>query len=182
MVPRQLAGQTRKGYYLQMFLEAYANGGRWGYNWWPGVDDATRYAATVPAGLKDYIAFIKANKEIFEDAKASNDLAVLYLDGSISQRVAGHQKYLALAQAPAEGGYQFDVIYVGDGTFNSRQLDRDPLMRYKALLIPEASDLSDGEADALASYIRDGGGQIVIYADAGWEAEPATALGRREDE
>ena len=25
-----------------MFLEAYANGGRWGYYWWPGVDPETR--------------------------------------------------------------------------------------------------------------------------------------------
>lgn len=48
LVPRQLAGQERTGYYLLMFLEAYANGGRWAYNWWPGVDDESRYSATVP--------------------------------------------------------------------------------------------------------------------------------------
>ncbi len=51
MVPRQLAGQSRTQYYLLMFLEAYANGGRWGYYWWPGVDVATRLQATVPARL-----------------------------------------------------------------------------------------------------------------------------------
>jgi len=180
MVPRQLAGQARTGYYLQMFLEAYANGGRWGYNWWPGVDDQSRYDATVPARLKDCITFITANREFFEDADTGNDIAILYLDGSISQRVAGHQKYLALAQALAEGGYQYDVIYVGDGTFNPRQLDRDQLTRYKVLLIPEASDMRDGEADALVSYIRDVGGQVVIYAEAAVDA--AAAVGRREDE
>ena len=42
-----------------MFLEAYANGGRWGYYWWPGVDDETRRAATAPDALKDRIRFIR---------------------------------------------------------------------------------------------------------------------------
>ena len=37
-VPEQLADRPRTTYHLLMFLEAYANGGRWGYYWWPGVD------------------------------------------------------------------------------------------------------------------------------------------------
>jgi hypothetical protein len=142
----------------------------------PSVNDGSRYAATVPA----HITFIRANRKFFEHAETGNDIAVLYLDGSISQRAAGHQKYLALAQALAEGGYQYDVLYVGDGTSNPRQLDHDRLARHKALLIPEASDMSDGEIDALARYIRDAGGQVVINSDA--PAAAAAAVGRLEDE
>jgi hypothetical protein len=176
LVPRQLAGQERTGYYLLMFLEAYANGGRWAYNWWPGADDQARYSATVPPRLKDYIEFIATNREFFERAETSNDLAILYLDSCISQKPAGHRKYLALAQALAETGYQYDVLYVGDGRFNPAWLDPGRLTRYKAVLIPEAGSISDGEADALAAYSTDVGGQVVIYGDA------AAVLGRREDE
>ena len=175
MVPRQLAGQTRTGYYLQMFLEAYANGGRWGYNWWPGVDDRTRYAATVPGQLREYITFITANRAYFERAETDNDIAILYLDGSISQRVQGHQKYLALAQALAEGGYQYDVLYVGDGTFNPRHLDLERLRRYKVVLVPEASGIGRSEIDPLASFIHEMGGDVIIYGD-------GAAVGRQQEE
>src|SRR5262249_52669545 len=113
LVPRQLAGQERTGYYLLMFLEAYANGGRWAYNWWPGVDDRARYSATVPALLKEYIEFITAHRQCFELAETGSELAILYLDTSVSLRPQAHQKYLALAQALAETGYQYDVLYVG---------------------------------------------------------------------
>ena len=40
--------------------------------------------------------------------------------------------------------------------------------------------MSDGEIDALAGYIRDAGGQVVIYSDA--PAAAAAAVGRLEDE
>jgi len=48
-IPNQLAGKPRLNYYLLMFLESYANNGRWGYYWWPGVDKETRRAATACA-------------------------------------------------------------------------------------------------------------------------------------
>jgi hypothetical protein len=177
LVPRQLGGQERTAYYLLMFLEAYANGGRWAYNWWPGVDDQARYSATLPARLKEYIEFIVLNREYFEQAETGNDLAILYMDSAISQRPEAHQKYLALAQALAESGYQYDVLYVGDGRFNPALLDPDRLARYKVLLIPEAGSITDGEADALAAYLADVGGQVVLYGEAA-----GTVPGRREDE
>jgi len=177
LVPRQLGGQERTAYYLLMFVEAYANGGRWAYNWWPGVDDRARYSATVPAGLKEYIKFIALNSEYFELAETRNDLAILYLDSAISQKPEAHQKYLALAQALAEAGYQYDVLYVGDGRFNPARLDPDRLAPYKALLIPEAGSITDGEADALAAYLTDVRGHVVLYGDA-----PGPAAWRREDE
>jgi hypothetical protein len=176
LVPRQLTGQERTGYYLLMFLEAYANGGRWAYNWWPGVDDHTRYSATVPQRLKAYIEFITLNREYLEQATTDNELAILYLDSCISQKPEAHQKYLALAQALAEAGYQYDVVYVGDGRFNAAVLDPNRLVRYKTLLIPEGWTITDGEADALTAF-ADAGGQVVVYGQA-----PPTVLGRRADE
>jgi hypothetical protein len=177
LVPRQLAGQERTSYYLLMFLEAYANGGRWAYNWWPGVDDQTRYSATVPQRLKGYVEFIAMNRGYFDHAETGNELAVLYLDSCISRKPDAHQKYLALAQALAEAGYQYDVVYVGDGRFNPAVLDPIRLARYNTLLIPEAGTITDGEADALTAYLAAPGRQVVVYGQA-----PRAVPGRREDE
>ncbi len=135
LVPRQLAGQERTGYYLLMFLEAYANGGRWAYNWWPGVDDQTRYSVTVPTRLKDYIEFIVSNREYFEQAETGNELAILYLDSCISQKPQAHQKYLGLAQALAEAAYLTDVggqvvIYGDAAGVPGRQEDERSLLEF----------------------------------------------------
>jgi hypothetical protein len=175
-VPRQLAGQDRRRYYELMFLEAYANGGRWGYFWWPGVDAQTRRLATAPDALKDRIRFIAAHHELYEQATSMNDLAVLYLDGPITRRPETHQKYLALAQALAEAGHQFDVLYGGDGELNADELDLGALRRYRAILVPEARDLGVAPADALERYARSGG-DLVVFS-----ASPLDhALARHED-
>jgi hypothetical protein len=165
MVPRQLAGQRRTGYYELMFLEAYANVGRWAFNWWPGVNDQERYAATVPATLRAYIRFITANRQYYERAETANDVAILYLDACISRHPYGHEKYLALAQALNEAGHQYDVIYVGDGRFSGGPLSLDQLTRYKALLIPEAGDLGSDDAQALTAYIGHGLGEVISYTN-----------------
>ncbi len=178
MVPRQLAGQSRTQYYLLMFLESYANGGRWGYNWWPGVNAATRLKATVPARLKDYIRFISRYRRYYEQVQTANDLAILYLDGCISRKPEAHYKYLALAQVMAEAGYQFDVLFYGDGEDDDRPLDLELLRRYKALLIPEAGNLDDRHAEALTSYVRNSGGKVAVFS----ENSLGRGIARREGE
>ena len=146
-----------------MFLEAYANVGRWGYYWWPGVDHQTRLAATAPEELKDHIRFIRHHRELYEETGADNDLAIVYADGPISRRPESHQRYLALAQALAESGHQFDVVYVGDGRFNADELDPKILGRYKTLMVPEARDLGEAPAAALDAFAR-AGGEVTVYS------------------
>jgi hypothetical protein len=180
MVPRQLAGQRRTSYYELMFLEAYANCGRWAFNWWPGVDDEERYAATVPARLHAYIRFIAENRQYYERAESANDVAILYLDACISRQPNGHEKYLALAQALAEAGAQYDVIYVGDGRFSGRPLNLDQLTRYKALLIPEAGDLNSDDEETLRTYISQGLGEVVSYTNAATPGASAGSVRWRE--
>jgi hypothetical protein len=176
-VPRQLAGENRQRYYELMFLEAYANGGRWGYYWWPGVDPETRRRATAPDALKDHIRFIDAHRELFEHAIPMNDLAIVYLDGPILRRPPAHVKYLALAQALAELGYQFDVVFVGDGEFNPDDLDPATLQRYRAVLLPEARGLGAAPTAALETYARSGG-ELIVFSESPIDAD----LGRYEDE
>ncbi|MFB3739330.1 MAG: hypothetical protein ACE14W_10260 [Candidatus Velamenicoccus archaeovorus] len=176
-VPRQLAGEQRQRYYELMFLEAYANGGRWGYYWWPGVDPLTRRRATAPDALKEHIGFIDRHRDLYEQAASMNDLAIAYLDGPIMRRPPMHVKYVALAQALAELGYQFDVVFVGDGEFNPDALDPAALQRYRAVLVPEARDLGAVPASALEAYAR-GGGELVVFSESPIPAE----LARHEDE
>src|SRR4029079_13862248 len=86
-------------------------------------------------------------------------------------------KYVALAQALAECGYQFDVIFVGDGGFNPDDVDPDALQRYRAILGPEARDLGERPIAALESYAR-AGGELIVYSDGPFDP----ALVRREDD
>lgn len=164
-VPRQLAGEDRRRYYELMFLEAYANGGRWGYYWWPGVDAETRRRATAPDVLKDHIRFIAEHRDLYERATSVNDLAVVYLSGPMLRRPASHARYLALAQALVELGFQFDVVYVGDGGFEPDELEAEALARYRAVLVPEARDLGPGPAAALDAYAASGG-ELIVFSSA----------------
>jgi hypothetical protein len=179
-VPKQLAGEKRTEYYTLMFLEAYANNGRWGYYWWPGVDVETRVKATAPEKLKDYTRLLKDHRQYFEQISTQNTLAILYLNSSMRERPEGHFKYLALAQALSEAGYQYDVIYGGDGVYTTDALDWDQISRYKALLVPETGNLTTAQADMLARYAAEGGGQLVTYVeDPAWSRLP---LGSIQDE
>jgi hypothetical protein len=163
-VPRQLAGQDRRRYYELMFLEAYAHRGRWGYYWWPGVDAETRRSATAPDTLKTWIGFIDEHRELYEETTSMNDLAVLYADGPIMRRPETHVKYVALAQALEESGFQFDVGYVGDGSFNPDALDPSELSGYRAVLVPEARDLGSAPTAALEAFAR-AGGDVVVFSE-----------------
>ncbi len=180
MVPRQLAGEKRIEYYLLMFVESYANGGRWGYYWWPGVDVETRLRATAPEQLKDYIRFIRQYQDYFEQASTSNKLAILYLNSSIQRRPEAHFKYLALAQALSESGYQYDVIYGGDGIYTSDKLDLGRLSRYQTLLIPEAGYLTDPQIGALAQFSKDQGGELILFTQN--QADDRLVWGTVQDE
>lgn len=163
-VPRQLAGKDHRRYYELMFLEAYANHGRWGYYWWPGVDEQTRLEATAPEPIKDQIRFIDAHRDLYERATSMNDLAVLYLDGPIMGRPETHERYVALAQALAELGYQFDVVYCGDGGFNPDDLDPTALQRYRTILVPEARGLGETPTAALETFAL-AGGEIIVFSE-----------------
>jgi hypothetical protein len=163
-VPRQLADRSRTTYHLLMFLEAYANAGRWGFYWWPGVDARTRLEATVPEALTTWIPFIDGHRDLYEGAETDNGIAILYADGPITARPETQTKYLALAQALGEGGYQFDVVYAGDGRFVSDALDDGALAHYRTILVAEARGLGPEPTAALERWARDGG-RLVVFSE-----------------
>ncbi len=159
LVPKQFAGEERGVYYQLMFLEAYANRGRFAYYWWPGADHETMLRATAPPELKAHVRFLREHRAYYEEAEAENDLAVVYLDSAISADPSTHLKYLALAQALAERGYQFDVVYGGDGRFTTDSLG--DLSRYRVLALPEATTTTGSQQAALEEF----DGRVVTYDD-----------------
>lgn len=161
-VPRQLAGQRRHRYYEMMFLEAYANLGRWGYNWWPGVDEAARREATAPEALKAWTAFMRDHPGYYAGLTTSNDVAVIYSNAAVLAAPNSHYQYLALAQALYEGGVQFDVVYTGDDRFAAAELDPVELSRYRRVLVPAIDNLSSSQAAALDA-VRASGGAVVGF-------------------
>ncbi len=162
-VPRELAGKRSVNYYLLMFLEAYANNGRWGYYWWPGVDEKTRLEATVPEAVKDYTRFILAHREYYEGLATDNTLVILYPNSAVLENGKGHFKYLALAQALSESGFQYDVIYVGDDIFTPGDIASEKVARYQAILLPEAGALTPAQTTALKAYAKQGG-RVIAYS------------------
>jgi hypothetical protein len=163
-VPRELAGKRSVSYYLLMFLESYANNGRWGYYWWPGVDEKTRLKATVPEAIKDYTRFILAHRQYYEAFTTHNTLAVLYANSAVLENPKGHFKFVALSQALAEGGFQYDVLYVGDDVFTPSDIAPEMMARYETVLLPEAEALTPAQLTALKAYVKQGG-RVVAYSE-----------------
>lgn len=163
-VPRQLAGQPRQRYYEMMFLEAYANRGRWGYYWWPGVDALTRREATAPEAIKTWTAFMRAHRDLYADVATANSIAIIYSNAAILAEPSTHDRYLALAQALYEGGVQYDVIYTGDERFVAADLDDSELDRYRLIVIPGIDGLTPSQAGAVERYRAQGGLTIGIAA------------------
>jgi hypothetical protein len=180
LVPKQLAGEKRIQYYQLMFLEAYANGGRWGYYWWPGVDAETRLKATAPEQLREHIRFIARYRDYYEQTSTENALAILYLNSGMRRRPESHVKFLALAQALAEAGYQYDVIFGGDGIYSSDDLDMERLQQYKALLVPESENLTDVQVEKLARFEKECDGEHILFAPR--EAGSRAKQGINQDE
>jgi len=162
-VPRQLAGKKCVNYYLLMFLESYANNGRWGYYMYPGVDDKTRLEATVPELVKDYTRFILEHRQYYEGCTTDNKIAILYADSAVLANPKGHHKFIAVAQALAESGFQYDVLYAGDDNFISGDIDAEKLARYQVVLLPEAGTLTDSQTAVLKAYAKQGG-RVIAYS------------------
>jgi len=68
---------------------------------------------------------------------------------------------LALSRELAGGGFRFDVEQIAED-----QLAVTPLGPFNAVVLSGVTDVSTAERDALARYVRDGGGLVVFPGDA----------------
>ena len=165
-VPADRRRDQRDDYYVLMFLEAYANGGRWGYYWWPGVDVETRLAATAPEALKDHIRFIGAHRDLYEGTSSMNDLAILYADGPIScdapRRITSTSR--SRRRSPNRRTSSTSSTR-GDGRFNPEELDPRgaravPRRSWSRRRVTSAS----GPPPRSTSFAR-AGGELVVFSE-----------------
>ncbi len=119
--------------------------------------------------MKDYTRFILDHRRYYEGLTTENELAVVYANSAVLASRKGHFKYLALAQALAEAGFQYDVLYVGDDILTAGDIAPEKLARYRVVLLPEAGKLTAAQTATLKAYVRQGG-RVVAYS--------ATELGR----
>jgi len=127
------------------------------------VDEKTRLEATVPELVKDYTRFILDHRRYYEGCTTENKIAILYANSAVLANPKGHYKYLALAQALAEAGYQYDVIYSGDDVFTPSEIAANQLSRYQVVLIAEAGELTESQREALRSYAQTSG-RVIAYS------------------
>ena len=113
--------------------------------------------------MKDYTRFIVDHRQYYEDFTTDNTLAILYPNSAVLENRKGHFKYIALSQALAESGFQYDVLYVGDDIFTPGDIAPEKLARYQTVLLPEAGALTPAQTAALKAYAKQGG-RVIAYS------------------
>lgn len=133
------------------------------FHWLGGSPEDTRWRE-VGRSFFDWLA---VNEPHFRNRRSIADVAVLYPQRSVafysrpeSRRVryrGGPVDYLqGLYYALLEGRVLFDFVHEGN-------LDAATLRNYRALLLPNAAYLSDGQCAAIREYVNGGGSLLATF-------------------
>ncbi|HEY3840619.1 MAG TPA: hypothetical protein VGL72_28800 [Bryobacteraceae bacterium] len=109
-------------------------------------------------GMLKYIAFYRANRDLFKSSRDLADVAILRSYASITYNQARCQLSAILAeQALIEGAVPFHLIF-------DQHLEK--LANYRALVLPDSECLSDAQIGLIENYVK-GGGSLVAIGSAG---------------
>ena len=133
------------------------------FHWLGGSPEDTRWREVGHS----FFTWLAANESHFRNRRSIADLAVLYPQRTVAfySRPEAHRPkarggpidYLqGLYYALLEGRFLFDFVHEGD-------LDRATLEKYRALLIPNAAYLSDGQCEAIRNYVKGGGSLLATF-------------------
>jgi len=133
------------------------------FHWLGGSPEDNRWRA-VGRSFFDWLA---NNETHFRNRSSIADLAVLYPQRTVafysrpeSRRPryrGGSVDYLqGLYYALLEGRFLFDFVHEGN-------LDATSLQKYRALLVPNAAYLSDGQCEAIRRYVNGGGSLLATF-------------------
>lgn len=127
------------------------------FHWLGGSPEDNRWRETGRA----FYRWLAANEPHFRNRRSVADLAVLYPQSTIAfcRRYKGVQStdYLqGLYYALLEGRMLFDFVH-------QENLSAAALKRYRALLIPNAAYLRDGECAAIREYVAAGGALLATF-------------------
>jgi hypothetical protein len=133
-------------------------------HWLGGSPEDTRWRDTG----REFYGWLAANEPHFRIRRSVADLAVLYPQSTIAfyRRPAGRDHAAAgvssadylqgLYYALLEGRFLFDFVH-------QENLSAATLAPYRALLIPNAAYLRDGECEAVRQYVRSGGSLLATF-------------------
>jgi len=143
------------------------------FHWLGGAPEDQRWR---DAG-RDFFAWLARNEAHFRNRRSVADLAVLfpqstiafYRSGSASGSWRGQERaqtseYLqGLYYALLEGRFLFDFVHEKD-------LTRETLGRYRALLIPNAAHLSDEACNGIHAFVAGGGSLLATFETSRYDA------------
>ncbi len=115
---------------------------------------------------RSFFTWQAANEPHFRNRSSIADLAVLYPQRTIAfysrsesrphYRGAPVDYLQGFYYALLEGRFVFDFVHEGN-------LDAKSLQKYRALLVPNAAYLSDGQCQAIRQYVRGGGSLLATF-------------------
>jgi len=139
-----------------------------------------------------YIRFIQQHPELLPKNQ-DGEIALVYSlpsaqnyrrrdSGDPSQDYWGYRPFESVFYLLSDmNNATFDIVIFGDNEFYPYTPTLEELSKYKALILPNATCLSDMQVDLLLDYVNQGGvligvGKIGIYDEDGFEVETADRL------
>lgn len=120
-----------------------------------GYEKTDSWPVTVP----EYMAFHRDRRDLYQDTCQAHDVAIYF-----SERT----RTLNCGTPIATSLLAHEVMLRGHVPFGFLSAGRlDELSQFRALVLPEVECLSDAEASALAEYVRNGGGLLVLGENTG---------------
>ncbi len=152
----KIASRNISNYLYIHFAEAYANQSAYMLYHIPAYKLGKLWKQCAKAA-----GFVLDNRDIYEtDQSVYSKAAVLYLYGE-GMRTKTYN-YLGLAQALAESNIPFELIFSGDGYYLKDDLTVKVLEKYKAIIIPSVTNITDNQKKIIKEYVSLGGSAIIF--------------------
>lgn len=166
----ELTAQPHETYLEVLFAEAFA------FESGFLVGAADGQGALVPDSLAPFTRFVKDYHALYEGARATNAVAVVYANQAVLADPAKHASFVRCSQALSEANVQHDAIYTGDSEFAAVDLDGATLARYATVIVPTANALTPAQVAALSSYAASGAGRLVVFEPCPYAFPGATVV------
>ncbi len=158
----RITGQPAAEHTL-MISEMIASGSRLWYHVIGANGEDRRPFETV----EKMFGFYHRNREYFLHAESAAEVAIVFSKFATDQygkdqaaRLCG-DPYRGAAHALVRARIPFDLLAAEDLTADAKGLGL--VNRYRALLLPNLACLSDGQCEALRTFVRNGGGLVATF-------------------
>ena len=146
--------------------QAAASGMAPSYHWLGGQPMDTRWKETG----RSFFSWLAENESHFRNRGTLANLAVLYPQSTISFYAANGQRERRLNGQPIESTDYLEGMYaalLGNrflfDFIHEKDLSAATLMKYRALLIPNAAYMRDSECEAIRTYVASGGSVLATF-------------------